>query len=257
MTIFKSFIIAFSMYSKVPMPKVEWTKDTMKYAICFFPLVGLVNAGLLVGWVSLSTLLRLNNIVFAAVATYIPILVTGGIHMDGFCDTVDARASNQSKERRLQILKDSNAGAFAVIKCGMYYLLCFAAFTQLSYDGIMILSLGYVLSRALSGLSIMNFKSARSDGLAATFKGTAHKKVVNIVLCAIAIYVCVGMVFINWRLGLVAILCAAIAVLYYYYFSNKEFGGVTGDLAGYFLQLCELYMAYGIIIMNGVFALWN
>ncbi|MEG1896546.1 MAG: adenosylcobinamide-GDP ribazoletransferase, partial [Oscillospiraceae bacterium] len=104
MTIFKSFIIAFSMYSKVPMPKVEWTKDTMKYAICFFPLVGLVNAGLLVGWVSLSTLLRLNNIVFAAVATYIPILVTGGIHMDGFCDTVDARASNQSKERRLQIL---------------------------------------------------------------------------------------------------------------------------------------------------------
>ncbi|MEG0090626.1 MAG: adenosylcobinamide-GDP ribazoletransferase, partial [Oscillospiraceae bacterium] len=251
------FIIAFSMYSKVPMPKVEWTKDTMKYAICFFPLVGLVNAGLLVGWVSLSTLLRLNNIVFAAVATYIPILVTGGIHMDGFCDTVDARASNQSKERRLQILKDSNAGAFAVIKCGMYYLLCFAAFTQLSYDGIMILSLGYVLSRALSGLSIMNFKSARSDGLAATFKGTAHKKVVNIVLCAIAIYVCVGMVFINWRLGLVAILCAAIAVLYYYYFSNKEFGGVTGDLAGYFLQLCELYMAYGIIIMNGVFALWN
>ncbi|MEG2929159.1 MAG: adenosylcobinamide-GDP ribazoletransferase [Oscillospiraceae bacterium] len=257
MTIFKSFIIAFSMYSKVPMPKVEWTKDTMKYAICFFPLVGLVNAGLLVGWVSLSTLLRLNNIVFAAVATYIPILVTGGIHMDGFCDTVDARASNQSKERRLQILKDSSAGAFAVIKCGMYYLLCFAAFTQLSYDGIMILSLGYVLSRALSGLSIMNFKSARSDGLAATFKGTAHKKVVNIVLCAIAIYVCVGMVFINWRLGLVAILCAAIAVLYYYYFSNKEFGGVTGDLAGYFLQLCELYMAYGIIIMNGVFALWN
>ncbi|MEG1049176.1 MAG: adenosylcobinamide-GDP ribazoletransferase [Oscillospiraceae bacterium] len=257
MTRFKSFVIAFSMYSKVPMPKVEWTKDTMKYAICFFPLVGLVNAGLLVGWVSLSTLLRLNNIVFAAVATYIPILVTGGIHMDGFCDTVDARASNQSKERRLQILKDSNAGAFAVIKCGMYYLLCFAAFTQLSYDGIMILSLGYVLSRALSGLSIMNFKSARSDGLAATFKGTAHKKVVNIVLCAIAAYVCVGMVFINWRLGLVAILCAAIAVLYYYYFSNKEFGGVTGDLAGYFLQLCELYMAYGIIIMNGVFALWN
>ncbi|MEG1894723.1 MAG: adenosylcobinamide-GDP ribazoletransferase, partial [Oscillospiraceae bacterium] len=160
-------------------------------------------------------------------------------------------------ERRLQILKDSHAGAFAVIKCGMYYLLCFAAFTQLSYDGIMILSLGYVLSRALSGLSIMNFKSARSDGLAATFKGTAHKKVVNIVLCAIAIYGCVGMVFINWRLGLVAILCAAIAVLYYYYFSNKEFGGVTGDLAGYFLQLCELYMAYGIIIMNGVFALWN
>lgn len=257
MNLFKSFVIAFSMYSKVPMPKVEWTSQTMKYAICFFPLVGLVNAGLLMGWTHLARLLELNSIVFAAVATFIPILVTGGIHMDGFCDTIDARASHQTIERKLQILKDSNAGAFAVIKCGVYYLLYFAAFTQISYEGVMVVSFGYVLSRALSGIALMNFRSAKSDGLAATFKGTAHKKVVNVILTIITLYVFSGMIYLNYMLGIAAILCSVGVFLYYWYFSKKEFGGVTGDLAGYFLQLCEIYICYGVIIMQGAVKLWS
>ncbi|MBQ1993637.1 MAG: adenosylcobinamide-GDP ribazoletransferase, partial [Lachnospiraceae bacterium] len=37
-----AFIIAFSMYSKIPMPRREWTSKGMKYAICFFPVVGMV-----------------------------------------------------------------------------------------------------------------------------------------------------------------------------------------------------------------------
>ena len=35
-----AFKIAFSMYSKIPMPKTDWNKQNMKYAMCFFPLVG-------------------------------------------------------------------------------------------------------------------------------------------------------------------------------------------------------------------------
>ena len=35
-----SFKIAFSMYSKIPMPKTDWNKKNMKYAMCFFPMVG-------------------------------------------------------------------------------------------------------------------------------------------------------------------------------------------------------------------------
>ena len=44
-TVFSSLVIAFSMYSKIPMPRVEWTEENRKYAICFFPLVGLVTGG--------------------------------------------------------------------------------------------------------------------------------------------------------------------------------------------------------------------
>ena len=32
-----------AMYSKIPMPRVEWNEKNMKYAMCFFPLVGVVT----------------------------------------------------------------------------------------------------------------------------------------------------------------------------------------------------------------------
>ena len=47
MNIIKSICVAFSMYSKIPMPRVEWNEKNMKYAMCFFPLVGAVIGGLM------------------------------------------------------------------------------------------------------------------------------------------------------------------------------------------------------------------
>ena len=55
-------------------------------------------------------------------AVLIPVLVTGGIHLDGLLDTADALSSWQTRERRLEILKDSHAGAFAIIVCCGYFL---------------------------------------------------------------------------------------------------------------------------------------
>lgn len=96
-------IIAFSMYSKIPMPKIEWSKERMEYVMCFFPLVGVVLAVLT--WASgiLWFSLRPGDLLRAVVGACLPILVTGGIHLDGFLDVVDARASWQTPERRREI----------------------------------------------------------------------------------------------------------------------------------------------------------
>ena len=40
-TIWNNFKVAFAMYSKIPMPPADWEKENMKYALCFFPWVGL------------------------------------------------------------------------------------------------------------------------------------------------------------------------------------------------------------------------
>ena len=71
-----------------------------------------------------------SGVLFAAAAACLPLLITGGIHMDGFMDTVDALASHQSRERKLEILKDSACGAFAVLYCGVYLLLSFALYYE-------------------------------------------------------------------------------------------------------------------------------
>ena len=54
MNLIRSFFIAFSMYSKIPMPRTDWTKESMRYAMCFFPVIGAVIGGLLYLWIYLT-----------------------------------------------------------------------------------------------------------------------------------------------------------------------------------------------------------
>ena len=93
MNIIKSICVAFSMYSKIPMPRVEWNEKNMKYAMCFFPLVGAVIGGLMLLVRFLCGRFGFNTSVYAVVMTALPVLVSGGIHTDGFIDTVDALSS--------------------------------------------------------------------------------------------------------------------------------------------------------------------
>ena len=47
MKFLEPMIIAFSMYSKIPMPRIEWNKENMKYTMCFFPLIGVVTGAII------------------------------------------------------------------------------------------------------------------------------------------------------------------------------------------------------------------
>lgn len=121
MNVLKSFVIAMAMYSKIPMPKVEWEEKSMRYALCFFPVVGIVEGAVLYFiWRLFSHYLGMDGMLAAAVYTVLPVLITGGIHVDGFLDTMDALSSYQERTRKLEILKDSHTGAFAIIGAAVY-----------------------------------------------------------------------------------------------------------------------------------------
>lgn len=250
-TFFESMNIAFSMYSRIPMPSIDWNEKNMKFAMCFFPLIGLV-IGLLQGILFWN--FRSFSLLSAALAVLLPILITGGIHMDGFCDTMDALGSHQSKEKKLEILKDSNSGAFAVMGCVLYLILSFAVWSELrevllvNKTKLAVLMLGYGLSRTLSGLSVVSFPCAKNSGLAAMFAQSADRKKARIILFGWLFVLIAGMFYLDTATALLCLTAASGAFIYYYWISVKEFGGITGDLAGYFLQLCELFMAALVLI---------
>ena len=106
--------MAFDMYSKIPMPPADWEKENMKYALCFFPWVGLAVGAVSAVLFWLLQQIGAGSMLRAAVLTAVPVLVTGGIHLDGYLDTMDALSSWREKQRRLEILKDPHAGAFAM-----------------------------------------------------------------------------------------------------------------------------------------------
>ena len=132
--LWNNFKVAFAMYSKIPMPMADWNKENMKYTFCFFPFIGLVIGALsyLVGWAGGK--FGFNPSFVSAVLVLVPVAVTGGIHVDGLLDTSDALSSWQERERRLEILKDSHAGAFAVITACAFFLIWYGAYSQLWTD---------------------------------------------------------------------------------------------------------------------------
>lgn len=165
-TVFSSLVIAFSMYSKIPMPRVEWTEENRKYAICFFPLVGLVTGGLCYVWFLICGHLQAGTLLFSAGMAAIPLFLTGGIHVDGFMDTMDAMHSYLPREEKLRILKDSHIGAFSVICLLGYYLTYLGWISELrSERAVLCFCLGFLLSRILSGLSIVYLPGAKKEGL--------------------------------------------------------------------------------------------
>ena len=84
--------------------------------------------------------------------------------------------------------------------------------------------------------------------MASDFQMDAKKWVSNSVLIIEGLLFCVGMLVLHWQAGVLAIAMACVSFGYYRFMAFREFGGITGDLAGWFLQVCELGMAVGIVI---------
>jgi adenosylcobinamide-GDP ribazoletransferase len=243
------------MFSRVPTGNPDWSERNMRYMLCAFPLVGVLIGALELLWLWATTLLPLNPIIRALGVTLIPIAVTGGIHLDGFCDAADALASHAPPERKREILKDPRAGAFAIIALGVWLLSYFAlseSLLILRFDrhGLRYtapFALGFVLSRTLSALAVLNFPSSKS-GLARSFNEAANKRTATVILVAILI-LCAAALILLFPLPGVAILAASVACFAYLkVMSHRQFGGMSGDLAGYFLQICELLQLLALVL---------
>ena len=250
----RSFCMALAMYSKLPVPQVEWREENMAYAMCFFPVIGACIGLLMFAVLALANLLALSRTLTAALLTVLPLAVTGGIHMDGFCDVADALSSHAPKEKKLEIMKDPRAGAFAVIACGAYLLLTFGLWNDASLGeaDCVALALCPVLSRGLSALAVVTFRGARRDGLLAAFRDASDIRVVRVVSLR-WIAAAAGMMLLRAPIaGGAAVAAAGLSFLHYRLMSYREFGGATGDLAGYFVQVCELACLSAVVLVGKI-----
>ncbi len=238
----QALTLAFAMYSRIPMPRVAWGAEAMEYVFCFFPLVGVVIGLCELGWFALATWLGVDGLLFAVIALLLGIAITGGIHLDGFCDTCDALGSHQSRERKLEILKDSHIGAFALIGCCCCLLLTVALWDALllSPATAAAVALIPVLSRTLSGLCCMRIGNARGDGMLITFTDAAAGGRVQGTLLVWLALVAVLLALIGPLYALTVAVGGVLALLLFVPMAKREFGGITGDLAGWFLTVCEV-----------------
>ena len=143
--------------------------------------------------------------------------------------------------KKLEILKDPHCGAFAVIRLCSYFAAYFALCGCVAFTprvGVL-WTLALVGERALSGLAVAAFPLAKNTGLAHTFATAADRVRVRQVLAVLCAMLAVGLTALG---GWALVLAAGCVFARYYVVAKKQFGGVTGDLAGWFLQKCEIWM---------------
>ena len=225
------------------MPRFEWKEDDMATSLDFFPLVGAV-IGALICLLNIGLLAQINPYVRAMLSVLIPILITGGFHLDGFMDTSDALNSYGEHEKKLEILKDPHIGAFSVISLVKLILIALASSVfiltseELTKETVIACSLIFVLSRCISGLTSLFLKKAKKGGMLSKEAGNVRKG--TVALLSIQLVAATVIMFIlDPVTALSVLLFFAGYTLYYKNKTQKEFGGVTGDTAGLFVSVSE------------------
>ncbi len=262
---FGNLSMAFTMYSKIPVPRAEWTEENRRYVLGLFPFVGLCIGVItaLVGYGLLGSTLPESTVV--AVLSVLPGLLSGGIHLDGLIDTLDGLHSYASKERKLEILKDAHVGAFAVIGFGLYLVLWYGVmggFCELlqgvgnlqmaELKGLFWLPVIMVLSRAYSALVFVTQPDARQDGLKVLFQKDASKRVV--LVCSL-LWLLLGYGLAAWISIKTCVILIFVGILlagYVIWMSRRQFGGWTGDLAGFYVQLAELIYFFCVVLLESM-----
>lgn len=256
-----SLAIALSMYSSIPMPRVEWRDDNMRWSLGCLPVVGVLAGGLVAVWSWVTLPFGIAPALFAAVAVFLPLLLSGGFHMDGFLDASDAIFSRRDRQRKLEIMKDPCCGPFAVLSCGGLLLLEFAAWSQLFFRPglIPVACCVFLLSRSLTVAAGSFLTYAPTSSLGALFasrsaSGVRYLGVAEIIISAAALLLSgwLGAGFWGLLAAGLALAAAGFWFLWYVHMVRKQFGGVTGDLLGYLVESSQFFMLL-TIALAGVF----
>ncbi|MDR3363845.1 MAG: adenosylcobinamide-GDP ribazoletransferase [Clostridiales Family XIII bacterium] len=159
----KSFLLMVGFFTRLPVPRIEFTEERYRKAVKLLPLVGLALGAILVlvsaiGFVA-------PPLVRGAVLTCAYIFLSGGLHFDGLADTCDGVFSGRSREQSLEIMKDSRIGVFGTLGIFMAGLSYFALFTAAPVPALLVFP---VCGRACCLLSASLAPYARADGMGKT-----------------------------------------------------------------------------------------
>lgn len=225
----RDFITCLEFLTRVRFSKrTDWRDEDFSRSVPYFPLVGLVIGFLLAAvnyglfYIETPLFLRVTLLLLAE------IIITGGLMYDGFMDTADGVFSARSRERMLEIMKDSHVGSNAVLAIIILLLLKIAAYLELSGETLTwVLLTMSVATRTFMVVFIVNFPYARKEGI-----GHMFTKYAKSFYTYIAFAVCAGIIAAcGLQYLAVAGICFTVTLIIAQYLKT-QLGGLTGDTYG-------------------------
>ncbi|WP_080834628.1 adenosylcobinamide-GDP ribazoletransferase [Cohnella massiliensis] len=258
------FVVAMQFLTRVPVPvKAEFTERSCRRSVAFYPAAGLV-IGLLLAGAAWGLARILPPLPGAVLLTALWIGLSGALHLDGLMDTADGLLSHRSRERMLEIMKDSRVGAMGVAVGTLSLLLRVSLLSVLLGEGegasafaLAALALIPVWSRAFMSTAIAGWPYARlpGEGLGGLFRTVRPRHAVYAfaAACAIGAVVLAAAGRWNWREG--AVMLAVMAIFTYVpgallaASASRKLGGLTGDVYGALNECAEI----GLLLLAAVF----
>ena len=227
----QDILSGFGLLTRLPLPHHQPVGAAAAWA---WPLVGAVIGALagLVGWATQG----LGAGVAAGIVLAAQALLTGAMHEDGLADTADGLWGGWTRERRLEIMRDSHIGSYGVLALLLVTLLRWSALTGLIAGGqwAAVIAAG-ALSRVPMAVLMALMPNARRAGLSHSVGQPAFgTALVALVLALTLATVVVGPVATLLAALLAALPCAGLALL-----ARARIGGQTGDILGASQQLAE------------------
>lgn len=243
------FFTGLSFFTRIPFPNwAEFKSEYQHEAIKYFPISGVIIGGIaaLVFYVS-NLVLPFNLAVILSMAA--TALLTGALHEDGFMDVCDGFGGGWTKERILEIMKDSLIGAFGVT--GIIFLILTKFYCQFSISANQlpwILIAAHASTRMVAATFVNTHQYARAEKSKA--KDYSHKLSVGNFLFLLISGILPIALLGNIKFFLILIpvyLCKFLLGRYF----NKWIGGYTGDCFGATQQVCEVvfYVSY-LVLLN-------
>lgn len=233
----RGFLIALTFLTRIPLPtpKVEVTSEEFTRSYRYYPLVGLVIG--LVLWLLAKGLTQyFPPLVLGALLLVAELMLTGGLHLDGFMDSMDGLLSARSPGRILEIMKDSRIGAHACMALVGLLLLKFTLLASLNPAQFSILLVMPMLSRWVFQIGVVAFPYARPQGLG---KGI-HETIQWLPFILSGCLVLGASFYLAGFAGLIAFGVCVIAVTLWAARISSLLGGLTGDLYGAFIEVSEV-----------------
>ncbi len=248
------FLTAVMFYTRIPCPSwVDHSEELLNKATIYFPFIGWIMAvvAVLPLWLLSPYLPASVCLLLSMIAT---IWVTGAFHEDGFADVCDGFGGGWTRERILEIMKDSRLGTYGVVGLGLILSLKYMTLfpqgkMQLFIDTALLLLVAHPLSRWTAVLMIYTMPYARANDDDGKAKPVAKQLEWYEFLVATIFGFLPLLSVVMWTQNYYLLLIAPALFLLKWrlqYYFQKWIQGYTGDCLGATQQLAEvlIYLVY-------------
>jgi adenosylcobinamide-GDP ribazoletransferase len=239
------FLIALQFLTIFPVKiKSQIENKSFGRSLAYFPVVGAL-VGLIAASISLVSHF-LPYLVTMALILIILIVITGGIHLDGFADTCDGFYGSRPKEKILEIMRDSHIGTMGVIAVVCLLLLKFTLLLSIPRESLWRVVIAMTIFARWSQVAACCFSSySREEGKAKNFIGHAGWKELSIG----GLFTVISLLWLMKIKGLSLFLLSVAMISLFITYAKRKIEGMTGDTIGATSEIAEVSIIFFFIML--------